>query len=104
MTDRYAEAVAGLEARLRSGRGELARSVRTAAIDGDPIPDPLIQRYVETVRQDAYRLTDRRVEELADAGLTDGQIFEVTVAAAFGAARRRLDAGLAALGEAAGEG
>jgi hypothetical protein len=104
MTDRHARAVARLEERLRSGPGELARAARAAAIDVGQLPDPLAQRYVETVRQHAYQLTDGRLEELADAGWTDGQVFELTVAAAFGAAKRRLDAGLRALGQAAGLG
>jgi hypothetical protein len=86
MTDRHAKALARLEQRLRTG----------------PLPDPLAQGYVETVRRHAYKLTDRRLEELAEAGWTDGQVFELTVAGAFGAAKRRLEAGLAALGEAAG--
>lgn len=102
MTDRHADALARLEERLRSGRGELAPAARAAAIDASPLPDQLAQRYVEVLRQHAYKLTDRHLEELAQAGWTDGQIFELTVAAAFGAARRRLDAGLAALGETAG--
>src|SRR6266516_2671391 len=102
MTDRHAKALARLEERLRSGPGELAPAARAAAIDADPLPDPLAQRYVETLRQHAYKLTDRHLEELARADWTDGQVFELTVAAAFGAAKRRLDAGLAALGEAAG--
>ena len=102
MTDRHAKALARLEERLRSGPGELAPTARAAAIDAGPLPDPLAQRYVEILRQHAYQLTDRRLEELADAGWTDGQVFELTVAAAFGAAKRRLDAGLAALGETAG--
>ena len=102
MTDRYAKALARLEERLRRSPGELAPATRAAAIDAGPLSEPLAQRYVETVRQHAYKLTDRRLEELAEAGWTDGQVFELTVAAAFGAARRRLDAGLAALGEAAG--
>jgi len=100
MTDRYAKALVRLEERLRRSPGELAPATRAAAIDVGPLPDPLAERYVETVRQ----LTDRRLEELAEAGWTDGQVFELTVAAAFGAARRRLDAGLAALAEAAGSG
>jgi hypothetical protein len=104
MTDRYAKDLARLEERLRCGPGELAPEARAAAIDAGRLPDPLAQRYVETIRQDAYQLTDRRLEELADAGWTDGQVFELTVAAAFGAAKRRLDAALAALGEAAGPG
>jgi hypothetical protein len=102
MTDRHARALARLEERLRSGPGELAPATRTAAIEVGPLPDPLAQRYMETLRRHAYQLTDGHLEELARAGWTDGQVFELTVAAAFGAAKRRLDAGLAALGEAAG--
>ena len=102
MTDRHAKALARLEERLRSGPGELTPEARAAAIDVGLLPDPLAQRYVETLRQHAYTLTDPRLEELAQAGWTDGQVFELTVAAAFGAAKRRLDAGFAALGEAAG--
>lgn len=104
MTDRHAKALARLEGRLRSGPGELAPAVRAAAVDAGPLPDPLAQRYVETLRQHAYKLTGRHLEELAQGGWTEGQVFELTVAAAFGAAKRRLDAGLAALGEAAGLG
>jgi hypothetical protein len=109
MTGHHAKALARLEERLRRGPGELSSAARSAAIDADPLPDPLAQRYVETVRRHAYKLTDQRLKELTDAGWTDGQVFELTVAAAFGAAKRRLDAGLAALDEAvasrpAGEG
>jgi uncharacterized protein YciW len=102
MTDRHVKTLARLEERLRRGPGELAPATRASAIDADPLPDPLAQRYVETIRRHAYKLTDRRLEELAQAGWTDGQVFELTVAAAFGAAKRRLDAGLRALREAAG--
>ena len=101
MADRYAEAVAKLEGRLRTGPGELSPETRTAAIDAEPLPDPLAQGYVETIRRHAYKLTDRRLQELAQAGWSDDQVFELTVAAAFGAAKQRLDAGLQALGEAA---
>jgi hypothetical protein len=102
MIDRHAKALMRLEARLRSGPGKLSPQTRTAAIDADPVPDPLAQGYVETIRRHAYTLTDRRLQELAQAGWSDDQVFELTVAAAFGAAKRRLDAGLRALGEAAG--
>lgn len=104
MRDRHAKALARLEGRLRTGPGELSPQTRAAAIDADPLPDPLVQGYVETIRRHAYKLTDRRLEELVEAGWTDGQVFELTVAAAFGAAKRRLDAGLHALGEVAGTG
>lgn len=54
--------------------------------------------YVETVRRHAYRVTDRQVEELRAAGLSEDEIFELTVATAVGAGLERLEAGLAALG------
>src|SRR5579862_2708230 len=62
MTDRHAKALARLEELLRSGPGELAPAVRTAAIDAGPLPDPLAQRYAETLRQHAYKLTDQDLE------------------------------------------
>jgi hypothetical protein len=102
MTDRHAEALTRFEARLRTAPGELPPQTRAAAIDADLLPDPLAQDYVETIRRHAYKLTDRRLQELAQAGWSDDQLFELTVAAAFGAAKRRLDAGLRALDEAAG--
>ena len=102
MTDRHAKALVRLEERLRSGPGELAPAARAAAIEAGPLPDPLAQRYVETLRRHAYELTGRHLDELARAGWTDGQVFELTIAAAFGAAKRRLDAGLAALDETTG--
>jgi hypothetical protein len=50
MTDRHAEGLAKLEQRLRTGPGELSPQTRAAAIDGDLLPDPLAQGYVETIR------------------------------------------------------
>jgi hypothetical protein len=73
MTDRHAKALAGLEQRLRTGPGELPPPTRAAAIDGGPLPDPLAQGYVETLRRHANRLTDRCLEELA-AGLEPATI------------------------------
>ena len=103
MADRHAEALTRLEARLRTAPGELSPRARATAIDADPLPDPLAQGYVETIRRHAYKLTDRRLLELAGAGWSDDQIFELTVAAAFGAAKLRLDAGLRALEDAVGD-
>jgi hypothetical protein len=54
--------------------------------------------YLDKVRQRAYRIVDSDVDALTAAGLSDDAIFEVTVAAALGAAERRLTAGLSLLG------
>jgi alkylhydroperoxidase family enzyme len=63
---------------------------------GDPVPEPW-DSYAEKVRSHSYRITDVDVAALRAAGRSEEEIFEVTVAAATGAALRRLDAGLAAL-------
>jgi alkylhydroperoxidase family enzyme len=53
--------------------------------------------YLETVRRHAYRVTDDQVAELRADGLSEDEIFELTVAAAVAAGLERLDAGLRAL-------
>ncbi len=55
--------------------------------------------YVDKVRRHAYRVTDADVQNLLGAGYSQDQVFELTVAAAFGAARERLAAGLGAIGD-----
>jgi hypothetical protein len=69
------------------------RRARAGTTDGD-----VFGAYLDKVRQRAYRIVDRDVDALTAAGLSDNAIFEVTVAAALGAAERRLTAGLALLG------
>jgi alkylhydroperoxidase family enzyme len=49
------------------------------------------------VRRNAYRVTDRDVLELREGGLSEDEIFELTVAAAVGAGLERLEAGLRVL-------
>jgi alkylhydroperoxidase family enzyme len=49
------------------------------------------------VRRHAYRTTDAQVEALLEAGMSEDEVFEVTVAAAVGAGLERLDAGLRAM-------
>ena len=51
-------------------------------------------------RRHAYRVEDRDIDRLHDAGYSDDQILEVTVAAALGTGHARLRVGLAALNEA----
>lgn len=62
----------------------------------DTLPGPLAA-YVDKVARHAYKVTDGDVAELQRAGHSDDALFEITVAAALGAALYRLDKGLAAL-------
>jgi hypothetical protein len=86
-----------LERRVLEGPGSLDAAVRRRAAEGGPLPDPPADRYVQTIHRHAYRIVDRDVQELRESGWSQDQIFELSIAAAFGAARRRLEAGVEAL-------
>ncbi len=66
--------------------------LRRAAAAGDPLPEPW-HSYTATVRDASYKIADADIGRLTTAGHTEDQIFEVTVAAATGAALRSFDAG-----------
>ena len=53
--------------------------------------------YLEQVRTRAYTITDRDVEALKEAGLSEDEIFEQTVGLAIGEGLRRLDLARAVL-------
>jgi alkylhydroperoxidase family enzyme len=48
--------------------------------------------YLEKVRRHAYKVTDADVQALKDAGYSEDEIFEQTVAVAISEGLRRLDA------------
>jgi AhpD family alkylhydroperoxidase len=72
------------------------RALRAAAVAGDALPEPW-QSYATTVRDASYRITDADIGRLTAAGHSEDEIYEVTVAAAVGAALRSFDAGRKAL-------
>ena len=74
----------------------LIERLRDAAQPNRPVPAKAAA-YAATVRRHAYKVTDAQVEALLAAGLTEDEIFELTVAAAVGAGLDRLDAGLQTL-------
>ena len=71
----------------------LIAELRAAAQPDRPAP-PEFAAYLEKVRTGAYRVADRDVAELKEAGFSEDEIFEQTVAAAVAAGLERLDAGL----------
>jgi hypothetical protein len=97
--DRHADLVAALRRAVFDSAAETDPGTRAAAGAGGPVPDPW-GPYVSTVRDRSYRVTDGDVAALTAAGASQEEIFEITVAAATGAALQRLDAGLRALREA----
>ncbi len=54
--------------------------------------------YLEKVRRRAYTVTDADFAALREAGVSEDEIFEHTVAAAVAEGLRRLDIGLEAIG------
>ena len=84
------------EALLRSPAATTPE-LRTAVAAGNAPVElmPLIQK----IRTSAYTVTNGDVEALK-AKFTEDQLFEIIVAAAFGAARERLESALRALEEA----
>ncbi|WP_336162116.1 hypothetical protein [Amycolatopsis sp. VC5-11] len=66
-------------------------ALRNAAASGDGLPAPL-QPFAEKVRDASYRLTDADFAEL-NTKYQEDEVYEITVAAAVGAALRSFDAG-----------
>jgi hypothetical protein len=95
--DRHAEWTRELYGRIFDGPANLSPSVRRAAGGEGSLDEPIAEAYVEKVWTTAYKITDGDIDRLRSAGWTEDQIFELSVAAAAGAARRRLDAVLGAI-------
>jgi hypothetical protein len=97
---RHAERLAALEKSLVDSPGAATPAARRAALLGEG--EGALQGYLGLVRDSAYRVTPEQLEALR-ATHSDDALFELTLCAAHGAARRRLEAGLAALDGAFGE-
>jgi len=95
-TDRHAAAVNALRHAVFQSPGSTEPPVRLAAARGGDLPESL-GAYAAKVRDQSYRITDADFAGLTAAGLSDDAIFEITIAAAVGAALHRLDAGMRAV-------
>lgn len=105
---RYRENLTTLVDAVLKGPGKttselrLAVEARAGALSGGPgtdakVPDEL-SSWVEKVARHAYRTTDEDIESLKAAGYSEDQLFELTVAAALGASRARLECALGTFG------
>ena len=81
-----------------AGPATTAPALRQAAADDAGLP-PELQPLVEKIHAHAYRVTDEDLARLQST-YDDDALFEIVVSAALGASRRRLTAGLQALGRA----
>jgi hypothetical protein len=96
---RHAEEVEALLRAMLESPAETDPATRAAAYRSDGLQPPL-RRYVAKVHGESYRITEEDVQALLSAGYSEDAVFEITVAAALGAAMRRLEAGLGSLQEA----
>jgi alkylhydroperoxidase family enzyme len=96
--DTHAAAMHRVREAILETPGETDAALRRAIAAGETAEPPL-GPYLEQVARHAYRIGDADVERLRDAGYSDAAIFELTLAAALGAAELRLAAGLQALEE-----
>lgn len=92
----------------RIDRGGLVENLRYAVFESPAITSPelrkaagrgeLWQPYTTKVRDTPNRVTDGDIEQLTDAGHTEDEIFEITAAAAIGAALDSFDNGVTRIG------
>ncbi|MGW2554638.1 hypothetical protein [Streptomyces sp. NPDC001635] len=92
----HGDAVAGLRRSVLEAPATIDPALRAAAMAGEPLPEPW-QSYATTVRAASYRITEADMDRLTADGCSEDQIFEVTVAAAVGAALHSFDTGRNAL-------
>jgi alkylhydroperoxidase family enzyme len=69
-----------------------------ANVAATPPAPPVLDGYLQKVRERAYTVTDSDVEALKAAGLSEDEIFEQTVAAAIGQGLRRLETAMDVIG------
>jgi alkylhydroperoxidase family enzyme len=99
VVDRHADAVSAIRDAVLTTPGATDAATRQGAFLGGGDREPLAG-YVAKVREASHRIRDADFAALRAVGLSEDAIFELTLAAALGAAGRRLDAGLRALREA----
>jgi alkylhydroperoxidase family enzyme len=97
MDDRFAALRTATATALLRDAGATPSDLRAAVARGCAPPE--LKVLVEKIHRHAYTVTDRDIDDLRSR-YSEDQLFEVIVAAAFGAADARLNAGLRALEEA----
>ena len=97
MEDRFAPFRNATAAALLRAPGATSEELRQAIAHGSPPPEltPLVQK----IRSHPYAVTDQDLDVLRDR-YTEDQLFEIIVAAAFGAASDRVSAAHRALEDA----
>jgi hypothetical protein len=84
--------------------GETTPSLRREILDRNrsgsgSVPED-IRSLVDKIAHQPWSVTDQDFDRLRAAGHSDGHLYDITLAAALGAALRRFDAGMRAIDEA----
>ncbi|MGE0395796.1 MAG: hypothetical protein AB7T06_03635 [Kofleriaceae bacterium] len=85
--------------RVQNGDGHASIRDRKAAFANTDVPEAA-RALLDKVTKTAWKVTDEDVAGAKAAGLSEDQLFELSVCAAMGQATRQLDAAMAALDEA----
>ncbi|MCO5972519.1 hypothetical protein [Actinoallomurus soli] len=93
---KYSRLISDLREAVFEGPGRTDQAARKSAATGGALAEPWLS-YAAKVRDESWGVTDSDIEDLKAAGHNEDEIFEITVAAAVGAALRALDAGLRTL-------
>ncbi len=99
MSDAVRTLRASATATVLDGVGTTSPERRRAAFDNTNVEEPA-RALVDKVAKTAWKVSDEDVAAAKAAGLAEDEIFELTVAAAFGQATRQLAAALAAVDQA----
>lgn len=97
MSEGHGELKDATAAAVLDGPGTTPAALRQAVARGEAPED--LRALVDKIRRHAYQVTDEDLAALGDR-YTEDQIFEIVIAASFGAAEHRLRAGLRALEDA----
>jgi hypothetical protein len=90
------QAYKALTARVLQGNGAASADQRRAAFDDAAPPDP-VGRLIGKVANEASIISDADVAAALAAGVSEDQVFEMTICAAVGQATRQYEAAVAAL-------
>ncbi|HVL04585.1 MAG TPA: hypothetical protein VM388_01265 [Acidimicrobiales bacterium] len=96
-SDRYAGLVDALGAAVLSSAGVTTPEAR-AAVAGGGAPSDALAPFLAKVRDPSSGMAERDIAALRDAGHAEEEIFELTVAAALGAALQRYERAVGLLG------
>jgi hypothetical protein len=97
MEDRFASFRRATAAALLGSPAATTSELRQAVARA--MPPPELATLVNKIRNHAYKVSDEDLDALRDR-FSEDQLFEIVIAAAFGAAEARLDAGRRALEQA----